>query len=92
MRSERINADVEEVRQFALRLRHFTAETTDMLGALNARFSELGEGAWADQRFYDYAIKFETTANAIRRELHEYNDQSVYLMNLVRLMEEVSNA
>lgn len=82
--------DPEQVRRFADELQRFNRDLQNRMGALQARFSALGD-SWQDQEHAKFADEFKQTMKAVRKFV-EMSDQHVpFLLRKAQRIEEYLN-
>lgn len=69
------HADPEEIRRFAMMLKHFQQNMTQQMGAVHGQLNNLGQ-SWRDKEHDKFAAEFEQAAMAVRRFL-EATDQHI---------------
>jgi uncharacterized protein YukE len=77
----------EQVRKFAEELQRFNRDVQQRVGALNARFSALGE-TWQDQEHQKFSEEFRQTLKTLKKFL-DVSDQHVpYLLRKAQRIED----
>jgi uncharacterized protein YukE len=82
--------DPEQVRRFAEELKRFNADLQDRMGALQGRFSALGD-TWQDQEHKKFAEEFSQTLKALKRFVEISNQHTPYLLRKAQRIEEYLN-
>ncbi len=71
--------DPNELRRFAMELKRFNGGVMQQMGALQARFNDLGQ-SWRDQEQVKFAEEFEYTMKALARFTAAAEKQIPFLM------------
>jgi uncharacterized protein YukE len=79
--------DPNELRRFAADLKRFNTSLRDQVGALGARFNDLGE-TWRDQEHAKFAEEFEQTIRVLARFADAADKQIPFLIRKAEKIEE----
>jgi uncharacterized protein YukE len=82
--------DPELVRRFAEELQRFNRDLQNRMGALQARFSSLGD-TWQDQEHVKFSEEFKQTVKALKRFVEMSDQQVPFLLRKAQKIEEYLN-
>jgi len=79
--------DPEKVRRFADELNRFNADLLARLGALQARFTALGD-TWRDQEHEKFAEEFQQVTKSLRKFVEASQQQAPFLLRKAQHIED----
>ena len=81
------HADPDEIRRFAMQLKHFQQGLSQQMGAINGQLNNLGS-SWRDKEHDKFVAEFEQAAMAIRRFLEATDEHIPFLLRKAERLEE----
>lgn len=81
------HADPEEIRRFAMMLKHFQQNMSQQMGAIHGQLNNLGQ-TWRDNEHDKFASEFEQATIAVRRFLEATEQHIPFLLRKADKLDE----